>query len=566
MRTSRASIVGLLALTLVAGGCSAGQDSSSTSNGTSTSSASALAGGDRTDYNPQPYEKLTDGGTFTSSGSFSGEDTQGNPFNVNSTLTAQRLWMMYNAKAITFSPDGEVQVNKDYYSSATQSTKDGKQVVTIAINPKAAFNDGTPVDWRALEATWKVGSGKVKGAQIGATTGWEQIESVTQGKDAREAVITFSKPYTGWPALFNTFLHPRAATADGVNKAYSNQLQPQWGVGPFTVESFDKNSRKLVFVRNPKWWGRTAKLDKRIYLDFANAQANVNAFKNGQVDYASASTAESLSQVKGVDGSEIRQGGSPFQYSLLLNGKSPVLSDVKVRHAVMAAVDREQIAKINFQGLDYTEPLPGSAVVYTFQKGYTDNLSKVLKPGAEEAGRILDEAGWKPGSDGIREKDGKRLTVKYTLFGSEPIAKAEAASLTAAGKKAGIEIKTVPTDPAQWATVINGNKFDMVISGYRNDNPYGVLNLSTFYGSTSPDNITRIGSAEVDKKIAEVNAMSDPKAQFDKANEVEVEAMKSYNILPMYSGPSTYAVRKDLANVGATLMYSPLPEEIGYTK
>ncbi|GAB2470740.1 hypothetical protein GCM10027030_01760 [Luteococcus sediminum] len=124
----------------------------------------------------------------------------------------------------------------------------------------------------------------------------------------------------------------------------------------------------------------------------------------------------------------------------------------------------------------------------------------------------------------------------------------------------------MPTDPAQWATGINGNKFDLVISGYRNDDPYGVLNLSTFHDSTSPDNITRIGSAEVDKKIAEVNAMSDPKEQFDKANEVEVEAMKSYNILPMYSGPSTYAVRKDLANVGATLMYSPLPEEIGYTK
>lgn len=50
------------------------------------------------------------------------------------------------------------------------------------------------------------------------------------------------------------------------------------------------------------------------------------------------------------------------------------------------------------------------------------------------------------------------------------------------------------------------------------------------------------------------------------ANQVERKALSLYGQLPLYSGPSTYSVKKGLANVGATLLYSPLPETIGYQK
>ncbi len=555
LRTTLAA--GLLALTLVTTGCGA-KDAAKPE---APSSPTQL---DRTDYNPQPYEKLRDGGTYTSAGSFSGDDTQGLPWNVNATLTGSRIWSWYNPVAITFSPDGEVQVNKDYYSDVADELRDGKQVVTITINPKARWNDGSPIDWRAIEATWRVASGQIKGAQIGGTVGYDQIESVTKGKDERQAVITFRTPYTGWPALFKTFLHPKVATAENVNQAYSNQLRPEWGAGPFTVESYDQNSRKLTFVRNPNWWGRTARLEKRIYLDFPNPQAGVNAFRNGQVDYTTVGTAEARAQLEGVEGSEIRQGGSPFQYSLYVNGRSELLRDVTVRHALLASIDRKQLAEIEFQGLDYAEPLPGSNLYYPFQQGYRDNLSKALQHSPDEARALLDKAGWAPGADGIREKDGKRLSITYTLFGSEPSAKAQAASIAASAKKVGIEVVTKPTDSSQWASIIQQSKFDILVSGNRSLDPYGVFGLSGFYGSKDPQNLTGVGTAEIDEEIEKVNAMSDAAAQQKAANDLEVKAFQQYGLLPLYSGPSTYAVKEGLANVGATLLYSPLPEEIGW--
>ena len=559
-RRSLSIVAAAVALSAFAAGCSG------TAQGGNEPTAQATAASAKVDYNEQPYDNLKDGGNYTTAGSFSGDDTQGLPWNVNTSLTGQRIWNWYNPLAITFSPAGEVQVNKDYYTDAGSKTVDGKQVVTITINPKATYNDGTPIDWHSIEATWKVNNGSNKAYQVGSTAAFSQIESVKRGKDDRQAVVTFSKPYSAWPALFSNFINPEAATVDNFNKAYSNELQPKWGAGPFTVDSYDPNSKKIVFTRNPKWWGRKAKLDKRIYLDLASTQATVNAFKNGQIDYTGLSTAEDINQTKSTPDSEIRQGGSPFEYSLFVNGKSELLSDVKVRHAVLAAVDRPEIAKIEFQGLNYTEPLPGSSLYYSFQKGYQDNVSTVLNSSADEAKKILTDDGWAPGSDGTMAKDGKPLSIDYILYGTDPLDKAVAQSLVAAEKKAGIEVKIKTIDDAQWASTINGGKFDLILSGNRSMDPYGSFQLSSFYGSKTESNITGVGSPEIDKEIARVNGIGDPEKQIAEANKVEQKALALYGMLPLFSGPSTYAVKKGLANVGATIFFNPLPETIGWQK
>lgn len=551
-----------LALATVAAGCSGGGAAQDAGGPGSTATAASA----KIDYNPQPYDRLKDGGSYTTSGSFSGDDSQGMHGNVNTSLTGTRIWAWYNPVAITFSPTGEVQINKDYYTDASSKTVGGKQVVTITINPKATYNDGTPIDWHSIEQTWKVNNGSNKDYQVGSTAAFEQVESVKKGVDDKQAVVTFSKPYSAWPAMFSTFINPKAATVKNFNTAYSNKLQPKWGAGPFTVESYDPNSKKIIFVRNPKWWGKKAKLDKRIYLDLASSQAAINAFKNGQLDYVSTGTAEDINQMKNVPGTEIRQGGSPFEYSLFLNGKSDLLSDPQVRHAVLAAVDRAEIAKIEFQGLDYSEPLPGSALYYSFQDGYQDNVAKVLTSSTAEATKILDQAGWKPGADGIRAKDGKPLSIDYILYGTEPLDKAVASSLVASEKKAGIEVKIKTIDDAQWASTINGGKFDAILSGNRSTDPYGSFSLSGFYGSKSESNITGVGTPELDKEIARVNGIADPKKQVAEANKVEQQELGLYGMLPLFSGPSTYGVKKGLANVGATIFFTPLPETVGWQK
>ncbi|WP_406085923.1 ABC transporter substrate-binding protein [Kitasatospora purpeofusca] len=411
-------LVLVAALSVAATGCSS-SSSSGDSSGRETRNTAEVASS-VTDYNPQPYENLKDGGTCTTAGTF---DEQGNPFNVNGTLNALRIWSWYNADAITYPPTGEVQYNPDYYSDVKVSVEDGDQKVVITLDPRAAFNDGTPIDRRAVEATWKANNGSDKEYAASSTDGYDRITSVTPGADDKQAVIAFKGVNASWSALFTTFLHPRAATVENFNKAYVKTAHPERGTGPYTAGSWDAQSGNITFVRNPVWWGRRGKLDKRVYVNLERA-ASINAFKNGGIDYAPVGDAENLKQVKAVKDAEVRSGGSPFEYALYLNTRSPFLGDVQVRKAVQKSIDRSQITKIRFQGLDCSEPLPGSAVLYSFQQGYRDNVSAVLTYDPQEARRTLDEAGWKPGADGIRAEDGKELELGYTLLGDDPVEKA----------------------------------------------------------------------------------------------------------------------------------------------
>ncbi|QCX80629.1 Oligopeptide-binding protein OppA precursor [Streptomyces sp. YIM 121038] len=551
------ALIAALSVTATACQSSAG-DGAADSDARNTPSAASGAA----DYNPTAYDKLRDGGTYTTAGTF---DDQGNPFNVNSTLAATRVWSWYNANAITFSPTGDVQYNPDYFSDVKVSVKGGDQRVTLTINKKATFNDGTPIDWTAIKATWKANNGSDKAYAAATTEGYEQITKVTRGKDDKQAVIAFKGVYASWPALFSTFLHPKAAKVDNFNKAYVKKAHPEWGAGPYTVGKWDTHSGNVTFVRNAKWWGKKGKLDKRTYVNLESAAA-VNAFKNGQLDYVSASDAESLKQLKGLKGTEIRSGGSPFVYSLRFNTKSSVLGDKTVRKAIQESVDRAQIAKIQFQGLDYKEPLPGSVLFYSFQKGYEDNVSAVLKHSPDQAKKELDAAGWKPGSDGVREKGGKKLELGYTLLGDEALGKATAGALTAMLKPVGVRLVIKKAAESDFAGVVNERKFDLIVSGNRSMDPFGARSLCELYCSDRESNLTGAGSPALDKEIRATADVPGLDEQGAAANKVERKALRNYALLPLFSGPSTYSVKKDLANVGATMFYSPLPETVGWKK
>ncbi|MFE6747335.1 ABC transporter family substrate-binding protein [Kitasatospora purpeofusca] len=561
MRRKLALPLALAAAVSVAATACSSSSSSGDSSGKETRNTAQVASS-VTDYNPQPYENLKDGGTYTTAGTF---DEQGNPFNVNGTLNALRIWSWYNADAITYSPTGEVQYNPDYYSDVKVSVEGGDQKVVITLNPKAVFNDGTPIDWRAVEATWKANNGSDKEYAASSTDGYDRITSVTRGEDDKQAVIAFKGVNAAWSALFTTFLHPQAATVENFNKAYIKTAHPEWGTGPYTVGTWDAQSGNITFVRNPAWWGRKGKLDKRVYVNLERA-ASINAFKNGEIDYAPVGDAENLKQVRTVKDAEVRSGGSPFEYALYLNTKSPFLGDVQVRKAVQESIDRSQITKIRFQGLDYSEPLPGSAVLYSFQQGYQDNVAAVLKYDPQQARKTLDEAGWKPGADGIRAKDGKELELGYTLLGDDPVEKAVSGAFTAMLKAVGVRLNVNKVSSNDFSKVLSERRFDLFISGNRSTDPFGARSLCDFYCSDRESNITGAGTPELDREIRATGDIADLGQQIEAVNKLEQKALQQYSLLPLYSGPSTYGLRKGLANVGATIFLSPLPETIGWQK
>jgi peptide/nickel transport system substrate-binding protein len=94
---------------------------------------------------------------------------------------------------------------------------------------------------------------------------------------------------------------------------------------------------------------------------------------------------------------------------LQMNVTRPLMSDKKVRQAIQFAVDHKKIVDVVFFGL----LRPGYGVLSSPTQGYWKGVEDLYKYSPDKAKALLEEAGWKPGSDGIRAKGGQRLSLLY---------------------------------------------------------------------------------------------------------------------------------------------------------
>jgi peptide/nickel transport system substrate-binding protein len=264
------------ALGLVLTACGGGGGSKTENGGAKGPSAAA------NDVNTVAREKVAAGGTLR----WPLTDMPPN-FNYNqidgtlrdtSDVTSALMPSLFN-----FDADGIPMLDKDYLESAELTAKDPKQVVTYKVNPKAVWSDGTPVGAADFEAHWKANSGADPAYKLSSKNGYEQIESVAKGADDREVVVTFKLPYADWKGLFSP-LYPASTNNDPkvFNEGWLGRIPVT--AGPFKFESLDETAKTITVVRDDKWWGDPAKLD-RIVFRVIPADAQVDALVNGEIDF-----------------------------------------------------------------------------------------------------------------------------------------------------------------------------------------------------------------------------------------------------------------------------------------
>ena len=515
------------------------------------------------DYNPLERDQIKDGGELTLP--ILEVPEQSNSLHGNAIVDGTTLWRWYNPQMTLADGDGTWHPNPAYLTNVNAEEVDGKTVVTYDINPDAVFNDGTPIDWRVFETMWKFNNAENPDVVANSTDGYDQIESVTAGESDKQAVVTYKQAYPWWQALFDRVLHPSVADAQTFNEGYLKNPHPEWGAGPYKVDQFDYNSGTVSFVPNEKWWGEKPKLDKVTYRRM-ELQAAINAFQSGEIDATVVSDKDRLAVAKSMKDVNIQGTLQPTHWVLTANSKAPHLADVKVREALFTGINRETLAQIRFNGLGYKENLPGSFVMFQNQKGYEDNFGSVVQYDQDKAKQLLDDAGWAIGSDGIREKDGKKLTLRYVTFGDDNQGKSMAAATQKMLKDIGVDLQISERPSSDFSKVVANLDFDFLTSGITSYDPYGVMYFKYTYGSDSQVNKSGTGTPELDEQIAELEKLPTQEEQIQKANELEKEALKQYGIMPYANGPRLVASKKTLANYGA-MAFAVVPKEnIGWAK
>jgi peptide/nickel transport system substrate-binding protein len=130
----------------------------------------------------------------------------------------------------------------------------GPQVVTYNIEPDAVWSDGTPIAVADLAAQWQALNGSDPEYRISVGTGCEDIASVQQGEDDKQAVVTFAHRYTDWQGLFDP-LYPASTNSDPDVFNTGWIPQPQVTAGPFRLQDIDPTAQTITLERNPEWWG-----------------------------------------------------------------------------------------------------------------------------------------------------------------------------------------------------------------------------------------------------------------------------------------------------------------------
>ncbi|MQY26929.1 ABC transporter family substrate-binding protein [Nocardia aurantia] len=540
-----------VAVGLLVSGCSAGTGPGGTADVGTTN-----------DINPQDPATLKDGGNLRMQIDSFPETF--NSLHIDSDADVSQVLDPLMPSPFTVDAAGQFTVNHDYFTDVKLTGTDPQQV-TYTINPKAVWTDGSLITWEDLQSEAVALAGADKGYQINSPSGFDRVAKVERGTDDRQAIVTFSHPYAEWQGQFSP-LYPKAVTA--TPQAFNDLDRSTLTVsaGPFVISNIDRTQNRITLGRNPKWWGTPPKLDT-VTFSVLDISAVLGGIQNNELDYAYMSGLSNVTAARNTPGIVIRRAAQPSYSVLTFNGANgSILADPKLRLAISKAIDRQAIVNASQHGIvDDPKPL-NNHIFMAGQKGYQDNSAPTAFD-PNQAATELDALGWKLNGD-TREKDGRKLVLRDVMYQQDlwvDTAKIIQENLAKVGVK--LDIQTFPGQ-SLFTGVINPGNFDLAQFSWSGSAlPLGALEqIYAYYPDNQQGNKGRIGSPELNALIDRTLAELDPAKAIDLANQCDKMIWEEGFSLPLNQASGNYAVRSNLANIGAFGLASADWTKIGFVQ
>ncbi|MEC1983113.1 ABC transporter substrate-binding protein [Bacillus cereus] len=295
---------------------------------------------------------------------------------------------------------------------------------TFHLRKDLKFSDGSPLTAddvaftltllhdKAYEGEVDISQYAVKGGKEykeGKATSIEGIQvvdpqtiKITTEKVNSQAIFVLggtvlSKAYYGKDYKQNTSL-------DYLKDLYGKPL----AAGPYKFEKYIPG-QEVRFVANENYYAGKPKIQNFIYK-ITSGDTKLQLFQTGEVDHTGLGTGdEVLEQAKALEFANIQIETAPSFSYIYMNNNKPYLKDKKVRQALIYGLDRKKYVDTALKGYGTVANVP----IHPTSWAYTEEGVNKYEYDKEKAKKLLDEAGWKVGSDGIREKDGQKLKLSY---------------------------------------------------------------------------------------------------------------------------------------------------------
>ncbi len=349
----------------------------------------------------------------------------------------------------------------DYDLATDMQVSEDGMAWTVTIRDDVFFTDGDPLTAEDVAFTYNT---------VKADSSVNDFTMLKEAVAVDEKTVEFrmERPYSIWPytmAIVGIVPEHAYGPAYGENPV---------GSGRYLMKQWDKG-QQIIFEANPDYYGEAPKM-KKVTVLFMDEDAAYAAVMAGQADLAYTAASYSDQAVDGytllayetVDNRGINLPAAPASADAEGNPMGNDLTDdVRVRRAVNIGIDREEMIQNVLNGY-------GTAAYSVCDRMPWYNDAAQVSYDPEGAAALLEEAGWLPGPDGIREKDGVRAELNILYSAGDSVRQALAADTQNQLKKLGIDASI---EGVGWDTAYTRAQAEPLMWGWGAHTPMELYNI-----------------------------------------------------------------------------------------
>ncbi|WFE77053.1 ABC transporter substrate-binding protein [Roseinatronobacter sp. S2] len=420
-------------------------------------------------------------------------------FTINSMNPWQDgYWMQEFGQAellMKFNEDGN---HHPWLLSSLENPEPNRWVLTL--RDELHFQNGRPVDAAAVLAAIDAAIDHSPAAQGSVPDG---AEFTVTG--ALELTVTTPAPWPELPGVLadeQVFLILDADAVAAVGEDWAQLVGAGIYTGPYSVTGLDDTRLKAEAFAD--YWQGTPALPGLTVAFVPDPNARILAVQNNEADIALYPPLAARPAVDAMPDVHFNLGGlSTGGFTGYMNLEQGPLADVSVRKAVLRAVDYREIAQDVFRGgLAQAHSLYAENLPFALQNYQTDLL---------DAAALLDAAGWVTGPDGIRHKDGRKLSVILAIYPQQPDLVPLSTAVQAQLARVGIDAEIVSFDGINQALLEPSNRWDLAMVSTGAASWGRVQNfLNTYLLPGARRNYGGYDNAEVNALVPELATEVDP--------------------------------------------------------
>ena len=448
-------------------------------------------------------------------------------------------------------PDFTVKMDDALLDSAEQ-TSDDPQTVVYKIKQDAVWSDGTPFSADDFIYNWKQQNGSIKDNDVASTTGYDQVKSIEGSDNGKTVTMVFKTPFADWKGMFTGMVpgHYIEKQPGKWNTGLDKNPEKIPSAGPFMVKDYTQG-QSLTLVRNDKYWGKKSNLDSIVFRFLPESTTQPAALQNNEVDLIYPQPQlDQVQQVKQLPDVTSQINFGPTFEHFDFNFKNAQLADLKVRQAIATGLNTEELVQRTVKQIsDKAEPLGNRIYMKTQPDQYQDHFGQYGKGDVAGATKLLEEAGYTKGSDGIYAKGGKKASFRISTTAGNQLRETQEELFQAQMKKIGVDIKIANADSTKFfgEWLPNGN-FDIANFAWVGS-PFSISGSRATYVCGSGSNYGQYCNKKVDQLFTQAFAEFDPAKATEIGNQIDQQITADMATIPLYQKPTFIAWRNTFGNI-----------------